>query len=269
MGRPKAWLPWFGKTMLEHVVEQIESAVDEIVVVTSPELELPASLAGRPALQIVRDREPARGPLAGIREGLEAAPADWSFITSTDAPFVTARFVEALFAQATEQGKAVAPLAEGHLQVLSAVYPGTARAEANALLAAGRARPMALLEAVGFSPAEVFRSDDRLPPPWHGFNTPADYLACVRRIDAEASCEVEVLGRLAVGMARTSFRVPVDTLAGVLASLPLDEAAGVFDGDRLAKAHLVSLGGRDLVRDLALPIGPGERLSLFDALAGG
>jgi hypothetical protein len=49
----------------------------------------------------------------------------------------------------------------------------------------------------------------------------------------------------------------------------LPGSLGLVDGDRVAKAHLVSLGGRDLVRDLAVPVGPGERVSVIDALAGG
>ena len=37
----------------------------------------------------------------------------------------------------------------------------------------------------------------------------------------------------------------------------------------LSKSHLVCLNGRDLVRDLAVPVGPGERVSVIDALVGG
>ena len=41
MGRAKAWLPWFGRSMIEHVVESLLPVVDEVVVVTSSELDLP------------------------------------------------------------------------------------------------------------------------------------------------------------------------------------------------------------------------------------
>ena len=55
MGRAKAWLPWFGLTLIEHVVTQLAQVVDEVIVVTSASLDLP-SLPAR----IVRDRDPAR-----------------------------------------------------------------------------------------------------------------------------------------------------------------------------------------------------------------
>ena len=102
MGRPKAWLPWFGKTLVEHVVGRVREAVDEVFVVTSESLDLPPL----PAV-IVRDREPERGPLAALRDGLEAAQADWVFVTSTDTPFVSRDSIAALF----ERGRSCAPLA--------------------------------------------------------------------------------------------------------------------------------------------------------------
>ena len=79
MGRPKAWLPWFGKTMVEHVVDALRPLVDEVIVVTSESLDLPSLDA-----TIVRDTEPERGPLAGLRDGLSAATTARIFATSTD-----------------------------------------------------------------------------------------------------------------------------------------------------------------------------------------
>ena len=50
MGRAKAWLPWFGRTLIEHVVAELLPVVDEVIVVTSEALDLPALPA-----RIVRD----------------------------------------------------------------------------------------------------------------------------------------------------------------------------------------------------------------------
>jgi molybdopterin-guanine dinucleotide biosynthesis protein A len=59
MGRAKAWLPWRGQPMVAHVVASLRAggAVDEVIVVTSEELDLPP-LEGR----LVRDRAPTLGP---------------------------------------------------------------------------------------------------------------------------------------------------------------------------------------------------------------
>jgi molybdopterin-guanine dinucleotide biosynthesis protein A len=147
MGRPKALLPWFGRTMIEHVLATLEGCVDERIVVTSEALSLGAlALAAR----IVVDREPARGPLAALRDGLEATTAEQVFVTACDSPFLTVEHVEALFDRARTGSGAAAPVDEGIVQVLSAVYPGGAGREAAALLAAGISSPTALLERIGF-----------------------------------------------------------------------------------------------------------------------
>ena len=88
MGRPKAWLPWRGVPMVQHVVGVLRQVVDEVVVVTSEELDLPPLDA-----RIVRDEQPEQGPLAGLAVGLRACEASLCYATSTDAPFLDADFV--------------------------------------------------------------------------------------------------------------------------------------------------------------------------------
>lgn len=259
MGRAKAWLPWFGQTMIEHVVGVLRPLVDEIVVVTAEDLELPPIDA-----RVVRDREPDRGPLAGLRDGLLATQSEFAFVTSTDVPHLPTAYVEALFAR----GRACAPVADGHVQVLSAVYPKEGGRVAEELLSEGRGRPLHLLEALdyeGVDERELGPLDE--PKPWQGFNTPEAYLAAVRAHDPSARAEVELLGRSALHADETRHSIPVGTLGEVLGILP--DSLGLLDGDRVAKPYLVSLGGRDVVRDLSLPVGPGERVSVIDALAGG
>ncbi len=263
MGRPKAWLPWFGRTMVEHVVEQVRPVVDEVVVVTSQALDLP-----RLDARIVRDREAERGPLAGLRDGLLATDADRSFVTSTDAPFLEAADVDSMLGRAD----ACAPLSEGFVQVLCAVYPRRAGELARALLDAGKRRPLDLLEALDY---EAIASETLRPgggtPPWSGFNSPAAYLAAVRSVDPDARCEVEMLGRAALHAEPPQRQLPVATLGELLRTWPA--SLGLLDDAgpeaRVSKRHLVSLGGREFVRDLAVPIGPGECVSVIDALAGG
>ena len=183
MGRPKALLPWRGRRMVEHVCAVLGEVVDELVVVGSADLDLPPLDARR-----VTDREPGLGPLAGIREGLEAITAPRAFVTATDAPFLTPALVRSLLAR----GDAVAPVVDGHVQTLCAVYPRSLVRTAGELIASGRLRPLSLLEAAEFVrvPAE------ELPDPSsvRGFNTPAEYLEAIRADDPRARVTVEYGG---------------------------------------------------------------------------
>ena len=174
MGRPKALLPWRGRTLIEHVVGILRQVVDEVVVVASAELSLP-SLEAR----VVRDREPRLGPLGGIREGLEAMRGDLAYVTSTDAPFLTPLFVRTLLSF----GTAAAPEVDGFVQSLSAVYPKSLAPRAHELIAAGRMRPLFLLEAGNYRkvlPRELPDLDSL-----KNLNTPEDYLEALRADGAQ------------------------------------------------------------------------------------
>jgi molybdopterin-guanine dinucleotide biosynthesis protein A len=256
MGRAKAWLPWQGQPMVAHVVGVLRQAVDEVVVVSSSKLELPPLDA-----RVVRDREPERGPLAGIREGLEELDAELAYVTATDAPFLEPGFVRALLAYRT----AAAPEVDGYVQTLAAVYPRAALPCANALLEAGRLRPLHLLEAARYRSVP----EHELPGlrSLRGFNTPQEYLDAVREVEPDATATLEFLGRSRLALGRRELEVPVGTLAEVLAHA--EPALELVREGRVAKPFLVSLDGRAFVRDAALPIGPGEHVIVLDASVGG
>jgi len=256
MGRAKAWLPWGGQPMVVHVANVLRNCVDEIIVVSSESLELPPLDA-----RIVRDRKPELGPLAGIREGLAHISADRAFVTSTDAPFLTPAFVEALLAFAG----AVAPVADGHVQTLSAVYPAEALEYAADLLDAGRMRPLFLLEQLDYR--QVPEGDLPDIASVRGFNTPDAYLEAVRGSCEGATAVIEFLGRSRMLMGRRELEVPVGTLAEVLAHA--NPALELVDGDRVARPFLVSLDGHSFVRDVAIPVGAGEHVIILDASVGG
>ena len=246
--------------MIEHVVEILQPVVDEVIVVKSQSMSLPALDA-----RVVEDRDAECGPLSGIRDGLESAKSDLAFVTSTDSPFLTSHYVTEML----DRGCAVAPREGGHIQVLSAVYPGSAWREANDLLESGQRRPLRLLERVGFEAIEWGDMQGEQPTPWQGFNTPDEYLFWARSIDPKARAHVELLGRSALKVESRDFDVPIGCLGDVLDALQLPKTIRLIEDGKLAKSYLVSLGGRDLVRRLDVPVGPGERVSVIDALAGG
>lgn len=256
MGRPKAWLPWRGVPMLEHVVSVLHEVVDEVVVVTSARLDPPPVDA-----RVVCDSSEGLGPLAGIAEGLAHVDADLAFVTSTDAPFLSPAFVRALLAQ----NCATAPEIDGFVQTLAAVYPRSAREPAERLLAEGRRRPLELLEAVGYRTllAEALPDLESV----RGLNTADAYLAAVARDERKATASLEFVGHSRQLARCDRIEVPVGRLSEVLARAPA--AMELCRDERVVPPFLVSLGGRDFVRDARIPIGPGERVIVLDSAAGG
>jgi molybdopterin-guanine dinucleotide biosynthesis protein A len=254
MGRAKAWLPWRGQPMIAHVVSVVRPVVDEVVVVASENLELP-SLDAR----VVRDRRPELGPLAGIREGLECMRAELAFVTGTDAPFLTPAFVMSLLSHQC----AAAPEIDGHVQTLAAVYPRSGLAGAEAILAAGRARPLYLLEALDYRKIGA----DELPDvdSVRGFNTPGEYLDALRQVEAMPTAILELRGSLRGAMGRCEIEVPVGTLAEVLA--PVHSLVGILDEDGVAPEFSVSMFGCGRVQSTDIPVGAGERV-VVDAAVG-
>jgi molybdopterin-guanine dinucleotide biosynthesis protein A len=256
MGRAKAWLPWQGRPMLVHVVDVLRRAVDEVCVVSSGRFDLPAL-----DVPVVDDREPHRGPLAGIREGLAHVQAELAYVTATDAPWLEPGFVRALLSH----GRAAAPEVDGFVQTLAAVYPRAALPCAEALLEAGRMRPLHLLEAAGYRKVPA----DALPGvrAVRGFNTPDEYLAAVRECEPGARATLEFLGRSRMILGRRELEVPIGTLAELLAHAR--PALELMEDGRVARPFLVSLDGRSFVRDGRIPVGPGEHAIVLDASVGG
>jgi hypothetical protein len=193
--------------------------------------------------------------------GLEAVEADLAFATGTDVPFLSEAFVRAVLCQ----GGAAAPVVDGFVQTLAAAYPKAAALTARALLADGRRRPLDLLEADSYVALEA----ESLPDleSLQGFNTPDAYLDAVRREAPDARATLEFVGRPRRLAGLDSLPVDVGRLRDVLARAPA--GLELVEQGRVAAPYIVSLGGRDFVRDGSIPIGEGERVIVLDASAGG
>jgi molybdopterin-guanine dinucleotide biosynthesis protein A len=261
MGRAKAWLPWRGQPMAAHLASVLAQAVGEIVVVTSESLDPPPLPRG---VRVVRDERPAWGPLAGIATGLACVTADVAYVTSTDAPFLTPAFVRSVLAAAGERG-AAAPVVDGFVQTLAAAYPKRGAERARELLAQGRRRPLELLEALDYRPLPAESLPDLVS--LRGFNTPAEYLAAVAEDGQAGRAALEFVGRPRMLAGCAGLEVPIGSLASVLSHAPAP--LELCRGEQVAPSFLVSLGGRDFVRDTRIPVGPGERVIVLDASAGG
>jgi molybdopterin-guanine dinucleotide biosynthesis protein A len=81
MGQDKALLAWGSHTMLDHMVELLQTVAD------------PVQVVGRDPLP---DRLPGLGPLSGIATGLEVSFTDANVFVAVDLPFLTKDFLNFL-----------------------------------------------------------------------------------------------------------------------------------------------------------------------------
>jgi molybdopterin-guanine dinucleotide biosynthesis protein A len=170
MGRPKAALEFDGEPLLAHLSRRLHSIAAEVIVVAAPGQELP-DVGPR-----VDDEMPGAGPLAGIAAGMRRMSTEWAFACSCDAPFLPT-VLPLLLLEKAGDAEVVVPERDGRLHPLQALYRRSALPVMDALLAAGRRRPMDLFDAV-----YTIRVGDRdlrpLDPDGLAFfnmNEPADY----------------------------------------------------------------------------------------------
>ena len=161
MGRPKEFLPFGGKTLLERTATTLRSCCDCVSVIRRDvDQELPPLPA---EVQILVDEQTLAGPLAALASGLrwlrrhgDFADDDAVFVTGCDSPFLTADAVRWLAAQLGEHDIAM-PALDGFRQPLCAVYRLRALAAADRLLAAGT---MALRKMADAAPTRLLQDDE-------------------------------------------------------------------------------------------------------------
>lgn len=188
MGRPKAWLPFLGETLLQRTVNTLKMVADPVVVVAAVGQELPDL---PPDVVITRDTAEGRGPLLGIAAALEAlaGSAEAGFVSSTDAPFLSEAIVRRLAElQSGGDYDIVVPRAGGHYHPLGALYSCRVLPEAKALLDAGRLRPFFLFErartlvadeAVLLAEGSELAAADPTLRSLRNINTPEEYAAAL------------------------------------------------------------------------------------------
>ena len=190
MGRSKVMLPFGPESMLRRVVRLLGESAEPVVVVAAAGQELPQLAA---TIRVVRDHRPNRGPLEGLRAGLEAlrGQAEAVFVTGCDVPLLKPGFVRRMIELAHGYDVAV-PHVDGHDEPLAAVYRTSVLPQAEALLAADRLRPAFLFDHVRtrrVMAAELTDVDPGLRS-LANVNSPADYLAALAQAGFEAPQDV-------------------------------------------------------------------------------
>lgn len=180
MGRPKAWLPFAGETLLQRTVRTLQLVVDPIIVVAAPNQDLPDLPEG---IQIARDEREFLGPLKGLATGLEALKgrADAAYLSSCDVPFLLPVFVRRVIEQLGDADICM-PDIDGYPHPLAACYRVSVLPAVRSLLGSGRLRPIFLGETCTTKvlSARDFADVDPKLQSLRNVNTPEEYEAALR-----------------------------------------------------------------------------------------
>ncbi len=275
MGRDKATLELGGEALLGRVVRRLAQACGEVVLVArrGQALPEPGPLPPGVRVRVAHDEVEGQGPLAALAAGLAALEAPVAYATSCDAPLVTPAFVGAVL-EALGDAAAAVPFVQGRHHPLAAAYRREAvLPEARALLAAGRRRPVFLLERLPHVEVDeaALRAVDPALEALEACNTPEELEGARARLEARR-VTFELYGIAAQRAARPEVAAEGRTLEEAL--LDLESRVPALAGEVLARGRLAphwtaSLDGRRFTEAATTPLRPGARVLLLSSLAGG
>ncbi len=134
MKADKAGLEVGGRTLLEHVLDQLEPYFDEVLVCVSAGQ---AVKAGTPSPLLVEDLAPGLGPIGGLLAGLTTARHDACAIVACDIPEIDIPLLRSLARAAGKADIAVPVGPSGLREPLFAIYRRSVVPHIEALLARG------------------------------------------------------------------------------------------------------------------------------------
>jgi molybdopterin-guanine dinucleotide biosynthesis protein A len=134
MKADKAWLDVGGRTLLEHVLDQLEPYFDEVLVCVSPGQ---AVRLGSPSPLLVQDPVPGLGPIGGILAGLTTARHEACAVVACDIPDIDVPLLRSLARVARGADIAVPVGPSGLREPLFAIYRRSVVPHIEALLAGG------------------------------------------------------------------------------------------------------------------------------------
>lgn len=173
MGRPKAWLEWGGRTLLQHAIAEIARGCGMVAVLSRTEdQELPEL---PPSIERWHDVQPDAGPLAAVADGLGrfAGRAEAVAVCACDQPFFDATAVRWLTGQ-LDGAHAVVPRHGGFLNPVAAVYAPAAASDMAELARTSGARAQRIGELPMLRVVEAAAAPNRRFV--LGCNTHAEYL---------------------------------------------------------------------------------------------
>lgn len=171
MGRPKAFLPYEGSTMIAHIVNTLNELFTKTLLVSN-EPEQYEDLG----LDVVKDILPFRGPMGGILSGLLVAETEHAFVIACDMPLVSKKIIREM--TEVRHGHDVVVLSHSNgIEPLLGVYSKTCIKPLEESLFAGS---LSVQDLIGSLKTTTFKCDDPkfesdILPPYFNINTPQDY----------------------------------------------------------------------------------------------
>jgi molybdopterin-guanine dinucleotide biosynthesis protein A len=256
MGRSKAGLDWHGEPLAARLARVLTRAVGEgpVVAVRAPGQDLPALPEH---VDVVADPAPGEGPLRGVATGLAAlrGRAEVAFVSSVDAPFLHAGFVDALLAAVGADDDAAVPVAHGGPHPLAAAYRVALLPVVDELLANGERRARVLLDHV-----RARFLDETALLATGGLRDVDPELAALRNVNTPGEYDAAV----AVGPPR----VTIELVGGDAGDARLEvhasrlEQAYAAAGLALDARVVAAINGEPITVDPWYPLAPGDRISL-------
>ncbi len=115
MGTDKGFLVLNGKAIVQHVIEQIQPALDKVIIVSdNPHYQ-------KFGLEIIGDLIKNIGPAGGIYSALNHASSNQIFIVSCDVPFINSAAVNFMI-EASKQSQITLPQHENKIEPLFGIY---------------------------------------------------------------------------------------------------------------------------------------------------
>lgn len=112
-----------GKPLINYVVENLRSVVDEIIVVVGSEEKKPFYWQVLDEdVKVVSDMYEEGSPLIGLITGLTHAKGDYAVVAACDMPFINSELIDLLFLLSFELNGTLLVKSNGWVEPLPAVY---------------------------------------------------------------------------------------------------------------------------------------------------
>jgi len=119
----KGLLELNGKPLLNHVIDAVESLVEEVIVVTNTKARVDAyAKLVSEKVRFAIDARESKGPLVGALTGFEQANGEYSALLPFDSPFVSTEVLSLLFDCCIGKAAAVPRWTNQEIEPLYAVY---------------------------------------------------------------------------------------------------------------------------------------------------
>ncbi|MFK7819322.1 MAG: molybdenum cofactor guanylyltransferase [Planctomycetaceae bacterium] len=180
MGQPKYLLPFGQQCLLQRIVDVVTTVCDVVGVVAAVNQPMPTLSED---VRIFRDEQPDLGPLSGIATGVTqlSSEADAVFVSSCDAPFLEAAYVQGLISEVGNHDIAIVK-GEKHFHPMGAVYRTRIAPIVRQLVDDEQLRPIFLLDKCNANVVEAdsMRRYDPELRSLQNMNTPEDYRAALK-----------------------------------------------------------------------------------------